>query len=148
MFCATELLQNILGRFSIHQTILFAVGHELMAMDVDRLMKKPNNGQIGYHLLALSSWIDELTRVSEVPHQHGLDCGIHRCDLWMLLCAFFSCSVKCAKADSRQQFRRCSGCKLVQYCSKACQKRHWHEQHRTLCPPDRGQCSCFFNSLI
>ena len=32
----------------------------------------------------------------------------------------------------------CSSCKLVYYCSKSCQKRHWSE-HQTLCKPIQGQ---------
>ena len=34
--------------------------------------------------------------------------------------------------------KHCSSCKLVYYCLKSCQKRHWSE-HQTLCKAIRGQ---------
>ncbi len=42
--------------------------------------------------------------------------------------AFRACA-NCKKAESLQQ---CSRCKCVFYCSKDCQKKHWHK-HKTIC---------------
>ncbi len=30
-------------------------------------------------------------------------------------------------------FRTCSQCKLVQYCSRDCQRQHWKVKHRHVC---------------
>ena len=41
--------------------------------------------------------------------------------------------VKCQKIEQcGKPFARCSGCQLVRYCSKDCQKQHWKE-HKALC---------------
>ena len=38
----------------------------------------------------------------------------------------------CNQEEVHANFKRCSTCKLVYYCSKSCQKRHWSE-HQILC---------------
>ena len=38
----------------------------------------------------------------------------------------------CNQEEVHANFKRCSTCKLVYYCSKPCQKRHWSE-HQILC---------------
>ncbi len=43
------------------------------------------------------------------------------------------CCVKCQKIEQcGKPFARCSGCQLVRYCSRDCQKQHWKE-HKALC---------------
>ncbi|KAI9023157.1 hypothetical protein DFJ74DRAFT_706037 [Hyaloraphidium curvatum] len=37
--------------------------------------------------------------------------------------------------DLRESFKRCAGCKLVEYCSRECQKLDWPE-HRKVCRQD------------
>ncbi|KAG7093221.1 hypothetical protein E1B28_006907 [Marasmius oreades] len=41
---------------------------------------------------------------------------------------------KCFTGDSPITFKRCSRCKKVSYCSRACQKSHWNAIHRDECP--------------
>ena len=44
-----------------------------------------------------------------------------------------SCYCNCCQKEERDvNFKRCSACKLVYYCSTGCQKRHWNN-HQTLC---------------
>lgn len=45
-------------------------------------------------------------------------------------------NVKCKKNKSQNtstKFKLCSKCKIVYYCSKACQKRDWNNYHRMYC---------------
>ena len=40
---------------------------------------------------------------------------------------------------NRFNFRTCSGCAQVQYCSKLCQKNHWNNNHSLLCSKNHIQ---------
>ena len=40
-----------------------------------------------------------------------------------------------ASSNTHGQLLRCSRCKMVKYCSKACQKAHWRACHRESCVP-------------
>lgn len=41
----------------------------------------------------------------------------------------------CGKiSEDKEALKRCAGCKGVSYCSKTCQKDHWHK-HKTTCKP-------------
>ena len=35
--------------------------------------------------------------------------------------------------DSAIEVKRCSGCKVLSYCSKPCQMEHWHYSHKKIC---------------
>ena len=40
----------------------------------------------------------------------------------------------CSCAACRKlELRRCSGCKMVRYCSRECQQEHWHTSHKDFC---------------
>ena len=43
----------------------------------------------------------------------------------------------CQKEERNVNFKRCSACKLVYYCSTECQKRHWND-HQSLCKAIQG----------
>lgn len=45
--------------------------------------------------------------------------------------------VPCAKCDAAHtpEFKTCSKCRGVWYCSKACQKAHWRSGHKRVCEP-------------
>ena len=43
----------------------------------------------------------------------------------------------CQKEEGDVNFKRCSACKLVYYCSSGCQKRHWND-HQALCKVIQG----------
>ena len=40
---------------------------------------------------------------------------------------------KCCVCGTTEEVKRCSKCKLVLYCSKACQKSPHHEHHSQYC---------------
>jgi len=44
---------------------------------------------------------------------------------------------QCASCQKKElpgsKFKYCSGCGMVTYCSKACQKKHWQSSHRKMC---------------
>lgn len=40
---------------------------------------------------------------------------------------------ECARCGARPAPRRCSACRSVWYCSKACQVEHWKGAHKRLC---------------
>ncbi|KAF7376706.1 MYND-type domain-containing protein [Mycena sanguinolenta] len=43
-------------------------------------------------------------------------------------------NVECGTIGNKSEFRRCSGCRTSNYCSAACQARHWrHGGHRDSC---------------
>lgn len=43
---------------------------------------------------------------------------------------------QCGRAETRlHEFRRCSVCGLVNYCSRSCQALHWRKVHKTECMP-------------
>ena len=44
-----------------------------------------------------------------------------------------SCAFCRASARPGVSLKRCGGCKQVQYCSTACQKKHWKAQHKHEC---------------
>ncbi|KAF7334542.1 hypothetical protein MVEN_02284100 [Mycena venus] len=45
-----------------------------------------------------------------------------------------ACSnITCATIASKSVLRRCSGCRLCRYCSKACQSDDWRNGHREMC---------------
>ena len=59
----------------------------------------------------------KLTRVRVVDGQFAeRRCG--QCGVW--------------QSDTERKLERCSGCKLVYYCSRECQKRDWKE-HKAHC---------------
>ncbi|KAJ6456509.1 hypothetical protein C8R45DRAFT_1222180 [Mycena sanguinolenta] len=48
---------------------------------------------------------------------------LHACD-----------NIECGTISNKSDFRRCSGCRTSNYCSAACQTRHWrHGGHRDAC---------------
>ena len=52
----------------------------------------------------------------------------------------------CTKKELNGNFKRCSSCKLVFYCSQACQRRHWGE-HQKLCRAIQEQSSHYNENL-
>ncbi|KAJ7622279.1 hypothetical protein FB45DRAFT_1061838 [Roridomyces roridus] len=44
----------------------------------------------------------------------------------------------CGRIDSRQKFRRCSGCAHATYCSRDCQRADWEAAHREICADFRS----------
>mmetsp|Transcript_8248 Transcript_8248/g.26541 ORF Transcript_8248/g.26541 Transcript_8248/m.26541 type:complete len:152 (+) Transcript_8248:655-1110(+) len=40
---------------------------------------------------------------------------------------------KCARLVARSCLKRCSVCKVAQYCSQACQAHHWGQAHKREC---------------
>ncbi|KAJ7710917.1 hypothetical protein B0H17DRAFT_1123998 [Mycena rosella] len=42
-------------------------------------------------------------------------------------------NMECGKIDTKNFFRRCSGCKYQHYCSRACQITDWRAGHREVC---------------
>ncbi|URE36312.1 serine threonine-protein kinase RIO1 [Musa troglodytarum] len=51
------------------------------------------------------------------------------------LCSHRGC---CRPETRRHEFRRCSVCGLVNYCSRACQALHWKLSHKSECSPTHG----------
>ena len=53
--------------------------------------------------------------------------------------------VYCSNCEQVQpagkRFHSCTGCKVVVYCSKACQKQHWKSGHKTFCKESRQWAS-------
>uniref|UniRef100_A0A7N0ZQW9 MYND-type domain-containing protein n=1 Tax=Kalanchoe fedtschenkoi TaxID=63787 RepID=A0A7N0ZQW9_KALFE len=45
----------------------------------------------------------------------------------------------CGRIETRaNEFRSCSVCRSVSYCSRACQTLHWRSRHKDLCAPNGG----------
>jgi MYND finger len=43
---------------------------------------------------------------------------------------------QCGRVETRlHEFRRCSVCGVVNYCSRSCQALHWRKGHKTECMP-------------
>jgi MYND finger len=43
---------------------------------------------------------------------------------------------QCGRTETRlHEFRRCSVCGVVNYCSRSCQALHWRKGHKTECMP-------------
>ncbi|KAJ7073756.1 hypothetical protein C8F01DRAFT_2261 [Mycena amicta] len=42
-------------------------------------------------------------------------------------------NIACGRIDSKTEFRRCSACQAVYYCSTACQEADWEDGHRDSC---------------
>ncbi|KAF7320683.1 MYND-type domain-containing protein [Mycena chlorophos] len=42
-------------------------------------------------------------------------------------------SAKCCRIASKSLLKRCAGCRLMFYCSPACQREDWHSSHRDIC---------------
>jgi len=57
----------------------------------------------------------------------------------------YTAMVQCANClileCNRFNFRTCSGCAQVQYCSKACQKHHWNASHTHFCSKNHIRAS-------
>ena len=51
----------------------------------------------------------------------------------------------CMKKEADVNFKRCSCCKLVFYCSQTCQKRHW-SGHQQLCKAIQKELSQHWNN--
>ena len=47
--------------------------------------------------------------------------------------AKMDCCHTCAYEDVQERFFRCAGCRKVSYCSRECQKAHWHSEHKQEC---------------
>lgn len=126
-----HLLGAVIGRFSIHRPILLAASENLRATDSPYKMPR---GIIGHRLHSLILRVQSWKQILEAQPPHALDCGNSQV---RSTCYGFSAQVsymsQCTETDSGHNFRRCSGCKLVQYCSAACQRTHWLEQHKILC---------------
>lgn len=46
------------------------------------------------------------------------------------------CNKSCGRPETRRnEFRRCSGCGKVNYCSRGCQAHDWREHHKVECAP-------------
>ncbi|KAJ3671877.1 hypothetical protein LUZ60_007956 [Juncus effusus] len=53
-------------------------------------------------------------------------------DQGLNLCSYVMCG---RRETRRQEFRRCSVCGVMSYCSRACQSMHWKMEHRSRCTP-------------
>jgi hypothetical protein len=60
-----------------------------------------------------------------------------------------SCLTHCADCNESKKLSKCSRCKLVAYCSKGCQRKHW-KLHKVECAPppspsptNHGHCSVY-----
>lgn len=138
-----HLLQSVISRFTIYRPVLSATIRNLAASDVYYMMRR-SSGPIGQHIFDLASRVDEYAKILGMQIQHAFCCSfpqvrLVKCDLPILFSYFSQCSV----IDSERNFRRCSGCKFVLYCSSGCQKKHWHEEHKIrcseMCSTSRGQ---------
>merc|ERR1712129_332127 len=48
-----------------------------------------------------------------------------------ITCGYHACNAK--QCTDSELFKICSGCKLVYFCSKSCQKKAWKDGHRRVC---------------
>ena len=62
----------------------------------------------------------------------SLPCGsVRLSDVELRMCSHSACG----RIETRQhEFRRCSACGAVNYCSTVCQEHHWVARHRDQCP--------------
>ncbi|KAI0708229.1 hypothetical protein C8Q76DRAFT_859583 [Earliella scabrosa] len=40
---------------------------------------------------------------------------------------------RCEGSDADWKLQRCAGCFIATFCSRACQKAHWHKGHKRVC---------------
>lgn len=65
---------------------------------------------------------------------------------------YYSCDARdcCATETLTNQFRRCGGCKLPNYCGTTCQKADWAARHKRVCreAKKRRDVTCEAGSLL
>ncbi|KAJ7066221.1 hypothetical protein C8F01DRAFT_1365814 [Mycena amicta] len=99
---------------------------------IRELFDKVLSGAVFYHhtavklreaIAAVESLVSTPARVSPslaILEQPGL--SLAACD-----------NLVCCRIDSKTEFRRCSACQAVYYCSTACQEADWEDGHRDSC---------------
>ncbi|KZP13349.1 hypothetical protein FIBSPDRAFT_936397, partial [Athelia psychrophila] len=114
-----HILQSFCKYF-IYKASLVALGRCIaLALPGGEAAFRPGGDQdlMGQSILTLQRHHRQWAQIyhSDEP-QYSTDCGYPQC----------------MQTDSGPTFRRCSGCQLVQYCSKSRQGQHWRG-HKTLC---------------
>ncbi|KZP18675.1 hypothetical protein FIBSPDRAFT_933264 [Athelia psychrophila] len=105
------LLGGTIARFGVYRSLLSNIQRDLVAMEKKYRVLPAVFDRILKHTNPFQSLFDEY-RGKPV----FLGCGDRQCNL----------------IDDGRNFRRCSGCFFVCYCSRQCQQRHWRE-HKSLC---------------
>ncbi|KAF7980194.1 hypothetical protein HWV62_39279 [Athelia sp. TMB] len=111
--CA-DLLPSILDRFLIYKSFLRPLKIWLSSWS-----SKPGDANtiVGKEVLRVVKRVSGWVTVQKSQHEYALSCA----------------NPYCLASDSGHTFRRCSGCKLVQYCGEGCQLKHWVQEHKSLC---------------
>ncbi|KZP21550.1 hypothetical protein FIBSPDRAFT_503341 [Athelia psychrophila] len=123
---AIAMIEEILSPATIHRKVLSLVRR--YTYDV---MQKPGDLQAFEIPGVRDSWggllkvVDEREKV----YKEFKDCGP------VLLCGNVECMIK--PESKRTHTHRCAACRIVFYCSKKCQRAHWHG-HRGLCKSMMG----------
>ncbi|XP_047084450.1 F-box protein At5g50450-like [Lolium rigidum] len=81
----------------------------------------------------LSEWFSQGTLAADAPHGRSISpLQDVIADGAVRLCS----NSFCGRQETRMhEFRRCSACASVNYCSRACQFVHWKMSHRSSCTP-------------
>ncbi|KZP08179.1 hypothetical protein FIBSPDRAFT_269483 [Athelia psychrophila] len=124
-----EIFQ-ILGRFLVYRALLGKVERNMdLALGEGEATYRKGGGQnlTGKGILALKDQCVQWAHLYNNDYKmfaskYKTDCGYPLC----------------SQNDSDHTFRRCSGCRFVQYCTKSCQRKHWRGQHKTLCAEMRS----------
>ena len=85
---------------------------------------------------------EQLTKILQLPHEQQLQSGITQSQFYKRLRAVqhptgavafvFDLCCNCGIALSSQNCKKCSKCKIVQYCSQTCQRNGWRS-HKVEC---------------
>jgi hypothetical protein len=62
---------------------------------------------------------------------HRLQCSQHRHKRQVKVCD--NCGARKGEEDGAR-LRKCGKCATTVYCSRACQVKHWYQEHRSTCP--------------
>ncbi|KAJ7578129.1 hypothetical protein C8J56DRAFT_356742 [Mycena floridula] len=120
-----QLIEHLRGLADQDEAVLRAFKREFRRIDAQDLSKQ-YAAKNGKPCIVWDAWSAFRTHISlELRFLKQFHSQKHR------ICAYALCR---APESYFKDAKRCSGCQLKYYCSRVCQKAHWKEEHRNICP--------------